>query len=58
MHFKQLYVDSQHSYSVDKVWFKIQVVHAVAELHAEQLVGQTMQEPFDKYLPISHVIHN
>ncbi len=37
---------------------EIQVVHTVAELHAEQLVGQTMQEPLNKYLPVEHVEHN
>ncbi len=37
---------------------EIQVVHTVAELHAEQLVGQTRQKPFDKYLPVAHVEHN
>ncbi len=30
-------------------------MHTVAEVHAEQFVEQTMQEPFDKYLPVAQV---
>jgi hypothetical protein len=33
----------------------MQAVHIVAEVQAEQFIGQTMQEPFDKYLPVAHV---
>jgi hypothetical protein len=33
-------------------------VHIEAEVQAEQFVGQTKQDPFDKYLPIVHVEHN
>ncbi len=30
-------------------------MHSVADVHAEQLVGQTKQDPLDKYFPIAHV---
>ena len=33
-------------------------MHIEAELQAEQLVGQTRQEPLNKYLPVAHVEHN
>ncbi len=29
----------------------------MVEVQAEQFVGQTKQEPFDKYLPVAHVEH-
>ncbi len=32
-------------------------MHADYELQAEQFKGQTMQEPADKYLPVSQVEH-
>ncbi len=30
-------------------------MHCVWEVHAEQLVGQTKQEPLDRNLPVAHV---
>ncbi len=36
----------------------MQAVHIVAEVQAEQFIGQTRQKPFDKYLPVAQVEHN
>ena len=54
-HVKQLFDEKQHSFYVVSVKLVLQLVHTVYELQAEQFIGQTLQEPPDKYLPISHV---
>jgi hypothetical protein len=35
----------------------MQTVHTVDDVQVEQFKGQTMQEPLDKYLPVSQVEH-